>query len=66
MPVTNPLADPTATHGPVLLQVPPASALASVVVNVLQTTAVPVISDGSGFTVMTLVAEALPHPFVLV
>jgi hypothetical protein len=48
------------------LHVPPAMSLLNAVVDPAQTTAVPVIKDGSGFTVTTTVAEALPQLLVVV
>ena len=57
-PVTTPDAEPTVAT-PVLpeVHVPPAVASLSVVVSPAQTTAVPVIADGSGLTVTVTWAE---------
>jgi hypothetical protein len=65
-PVTTPVpATTVATAGVALLQVPPAVASLSVVVDPAQTLVVPVIAAGNGFTT-TVVAAGLTHPLLLV
>ena len=56
MPVTTPLADPTiAIDGSPLLQLPDGVGSLKVVVRPEQTSVMPVIADGNGFTVATVV-----------
>lgn len=62
-PVTTPLDAPTvASVGLLVLHVPPPVASLSDVVNAWQTVAVPVMDDGLGFTVKTVVDVAHPFP----
>jgi hypothetical protein len=62
-PVTTPLDVPTVALPLLLLQVPPAL-LVRLVVDPAQTDRVPLITDGSAFTVTTTVATSLPHILV--
>jgi len=64
-PVTIPVDEPTvALVTALLVHVPPASALESVVVPPTHTEAVPVIAAGNGNTVTCVVAIQLPEPDV--
>ncbi len=67
-PVTTPVAPTVATPALLLLHVPPVVALARVVVPFEHIVVPPVIAAtvGSGFTVITLVAVAVPQPLVMV
>ena len=63
-PVTTPVATPTvAKAGVALLQLPPAVASLSVVVEPMQTLVVPVIAAGNGLTTTVVVAATLIQPF---
>ena len=68
MPLTTPLVPTVATEVLLLLHVPPAVALLSVVVLPAVSVAVPVMvpADGNGLTVITLAAAAVPQLLVTV
>jgi len=65
-PATVPDDEPTVADDELLLQVPPADALVSVVLAPTHTLDEPVIADGSGLTEMIFVADAAPHVLVMV
>ena len=67
-PVTMPVLPTVATVVAVLLHAPPVVASLNPVVDPAQTIAVSVIvpADGSGLTVTTLIAAAVPQPLVTV
>jgi len=65
-PATVPDDEPTVADDELLLQVPPAEASVNVVLAPTHTLDEPEIAVGSGLTVITFVADAAPHAFIIV
>ena len=65
-PDTMPLVPTVATVGTLELHVPPVVASVNATLKPAQTGALPVMEEGSGFTVTTIVTAALPQLFVVV